>query len=195
MNLIIKKSVNEQSLIEGCQRSDRKAQKDVYDRFSGVMLGVCRRYIKDTPEAEGVMVTGFLKVFNKIGQFSGIGSFEGWIRRIMVNESLLYLRKNKNMYLEVDIEHAETEPNYSLVAEYIQADELLNMVNSLSVGYRTVFNLYAIEGYSHKEIAEKLSINENTSKSQLSRARALLQKQVVEQEELMNEFINRHGKA
>ena len=195
MDLIIKKSINEQSLVEGCRRSDSKAQKDVYDRFSGRMLGVCRRYINDVPEAEGVMVTGFLKVFDKIDQFSGNGSFEGWIRRIMVNESLLYLRKNKNMYLEVDIEYAETEPNYSLVTEHVNAEELLTMINGLSVGYRTVFNLYAIEGYSHKEIAEKLSINENTSKSQLSRARALLQKQVIEREKLVSQFINRHGKA
>ena len=195
MDLIIKKSINEQSLVEGCRRSDSKAQKDVYDRFSGRMLGVCRRYINDVPEAEGVMVTGFLKVFDKIDQFSGNGSFEGWIRRIMVNESLLYLRKNKNMYLEVDIEYAETEPNYSLVTEHVNAEELLTMINGLSVGYRTVFNLYAIEGYSHKEIAEKLSINENTSKSQLSRARALLQKQVIEREKLVSQFINRHGIA
>lgn len=195
MNLTIKKSINEQSLIDGCRKSDRKAHKEVYARYSGKMLSVCRRYINDVPEAEGVMVAGFLKVFDKINQFSGSGSFEGWIRRIMVNEALLYLRKNKNMYLEVDIEYAETEPNYNLVAEHVEADELLNMINGLSVGYRTVFNLFAIEGYSHKEIAEQLLISENTSKSQLSRARAQLQKQVIERERLVNQFINRHGKA
>ena len=195
MNLTIKKSSNEQSLIEGCRRSDRKAQKEVYAKYSGKMLALCRRYINDVPEAEGVMVAGLLKVFDKIAQFTGAGSFEGWIRRIMVNEALLYLRKNKNMYLEVDIEYAETEPNYNLVAEHVEADELLQMINRLSVGYRTVFNLFAIEGYSHKEIAEQLLISENTSKSQLSRARAQLQKQVIEREKLLNQFIDRHGKA
>ena len=195
MNLTIKKSINEQSLIEGCKRGDRIAQKEVYDKNSGKMLSICQRYINDVPEAEGVMVTGFLKVFDKIDQFSGSGSFEGWIRRIMVNESLLYLRKNKNMYLEVDIEYAETEPNYDLVTQHVEAEELLDMINGLSVGYRTVFNLFAIEGYSHKEIAQQLLISENTSKSQLSRARAQLQKKVIEREKLVNQFINRHGKA
>ena len=159
------------------------------------MLGLCRRYIKDGNEAESVMITGFLKVFDKIDQFSGEGSFEGWIRRIMVNESLLYIRKNKGMYIEVDIEYADLEPNYELASGQLQADDLLKMVNSLPVGYRTVFNMYAIEGYSHKEIADKLQVSENTSKSQLSRARKMLQKQLIEKEALLEEKLRNHGKA
>lgn len=195
MNLTIKKSGNELALIESCKKGDSKAQKMVYDRFSGKMLGLCRRYINDVSEAEGVMVTGFLKVFDKIDQFAGNGSFEGWIRRIMVNESLLYLRRHKNMYLEVDIEYAESTPNYAMAAANLEAAELLNMVNELPVGYRTVFNLYAIEGYSHREIANRLEISENTSKSQLSRARALLQKQVIKREVLVEQYMKRNGEA
>lgn len=159
------------------------------------MLGLCRRYIKDTNEAESVMITGFLKVFDKINQFSGQGSFEGWVRRIMVNESLLYLRKNKGMYIEVDIEYADLEPNYDLASSKLQAEDLLKLVNSLPVGYRTVFNMYAIEGYSHQEIAAKLQISENTSKSQLSRARKMLQKQILEKEAIWEEKRKRHGEA
>jgi RNA polymerase sigma factor (sigma-70 family) len=113
----------------------------------------------------------------------------------MVNESLLYIRKNKGMYIEVDIEYADLEPNYELASGQLQADDLLKMVNSLPVGYRTVFNMYAIEGYSHKEIADKLQVSENTSKSQLSRARKMLQKQLIEKEALLEEKLRNHGKA
>ena len=195
MKLIIKKSSTTESLIIGCRKGQRQAQREVYDRLSPKMLGLCRRYIKDASEAESVMITGFLKVFDKIDQYSGEGSFEGWIRRIMVNESLLYIRKNKGMYIEVDIEYADLEPNYAQAAENLQAEDLLKLVNSLPIGYRTVFNMYAIEGYSHQEIASKLQISENTSKSQLSRARKMLQKQITEKEAIWNEKIRNHGKA
>lgn len=195
MKLIIKKSSTTESLINGCRKGHRQAQREVYEKLSPKMLGLCRRYIYDSNEAESVMITGFLKVFDKINQFSGEGSFEGWVRRIMVNESLLYLRKNKGMYIEVDIEYADLEPNYELASQQLQVEDLLKLVNSLPVGYRTVFNMYAIEGFSHHEIAEKLQISENTSKSQLSRARKLLQKQILEKEALWEEKLRNHGKA
>ncbi len=182
MNLTIKKSTTLESLIEQCRSQNEKAQRLMYDRLSPKMMGVCRRYIRDISEAETVLVTGFLKVFNKINQFSGSGNFEGWVRRIMVNESLLYLRKNKSMYLEVDIEEASTEPDYGQANYLFEEQELLEMINNLPVGYRTVFNLYAIEGYSHKEIAEQMRISENTSKSQLSRARSILKNEVLKRE-------------
>ena len=121
-----------------------------------------------------------VKVFEKLDQFSGEGSLEGWVRRVMVNESLMYIRKNKNMSLEVDVEHAEFEPNYQTLENTLEAQDLMNLIAELPVGYRTVFNLYAIEGYNHKEIAETLGINENTSKSQLSRARKLLQTRLAD---------------
>lgn len=195
MNLTIKKSITLESLIEQCRRQDSRAQRMLYDRLSPKMLGVCRRYIGDALEAEGVLVNGFLKVFNKINQFSGSGNFEGWVRRIMVNESLLYLRKNKSMYLEVDIEEARTEPDYGQAAYLFEERELMEMIDKLPVGYRTVFNLYAIEGYSHKEISEQLGINENTSKSQLSRARSLLKNEVLRREKLVEQNMAGNEKA
>lgn len=195
MKLIINKSSTEESLISGCRKKHRQAQRDVYNWLSPRMLAICRRYIKDVNEAESVMITGFMKVLGKIEQYSGEGSFEGWVRRIMVNESLLYIRKNKGMYIEVDIEYADTEPNYELASENLQADDLLNLINGLPIGYRTVFNMFAIEGYSHREIAESLAISENTSKSQLSRARKMLQKQIIEKEAMWEEKLRRNEKA
>jgi RNA polymerase sigma-70 factor (ECF subfamily) len=195
MKLIINKSSTEESLISGCRKKHRQAQRDVYDWLAPKMLAICRRYIKDVNEAESVMITGFMKVLDKIEQYSGEGSFEGWVRRIMVNESLLYIRKNKGMYIEVDIEYADTEPNYELASENLEVDDLLNLINGLPIGYRTVFNMFAIEGYSHKEIAESLAISENTSKSQLSRARKMLQKQIIEKEAMWEEKLRRNEKA
>lgn len=195
MKLIINKSSTEESLISGCRKKHRQAQRDVYNWLSPRMLAICRRYIKDVNEAESVMITGFMKVLGKIEQYSGEGSFEGWVRRIMVNESLLYIRKNKGMYIEVDIEYADTEPNYELASENLEADDLLNLINGLPIGYRTVFNMFAIEGYSHREIAESLAISENTSKSQLSRARKMLQKQIIEKEVMWEEKLRRNEKA
>jgi len=156
------------------------------------MLGVCRRYIKDNAEAEQVMVGGFVKIFQKMNQFKGEGSFEGWVRRIMVNEALIYIRKNKNMYLEMDISKADDEPDYQMMDERLEAEDLLAIVRKLPEGYRMVFNLYAIEGYSHKEIAEELGINVNTSKSQLSRARKLLQQLLKVREEWENNKLLRY---
>lgn len=133
-------------------------------------------------EAEDVLVMSFTKIFERIDQFKADGSFEGWIRRIMVNESLGYLRKQKYMYLETDIDTADRELNYEHLDAHLAVDDLMKLIESLPTGYRVVFNLYAIDGYSHQEIAEQLGISENTSKSQLSRARALLQKKLSELE-------------
>jgi len=130
-------------------------------------------------EAEDVLVMAFAKVFEKIDQFKAEGSFEGWVRKIVVNESLSYLRKNKSMYVETEIETVDKRPDFRLLENHLEADDLLKMVGDLPAGYRMVFNLYAIDGYSHKEIAEQLGISENTSKSQLSRARAWLQKKLT----------------
>ncbi|MEQ8812429.1 MAG: sigma-70 family RNA polymerase sigma factor, partial [Imperialibacter sp.] len=132
------------------------------------------------------------KVFEKLDSFRFEGSFEGWLRRIMVNESLMYLRRNKSMYVEVEIEKADREPDFSQLSDQLEADDLMAMIQELPVGYRTVFNLYAIEGFSHQEIAEMMQISEGTSKSQLSRARALLQKQLLEQEKKMNDKTGSH---
>jgi RNA polymerase sigma factor (sigma-70 family) len=186
--LTIQKSKSETEIINGCRKGKAWAQKALYDRLGGRMLAVCFRYISDKEEAEHVMIGGMVKVFEKIEQYTGEGHFEGWIRRIMVNESLMYIRKNKNMSIEVEIDQTYDSTVHSTDYDHLQTADLMHMINQLPVGYRTVFNLYAIEGYSHAEIAEKLGVNENTSKSQLSRARKLLQQQIntLESNELKN---------
>lgn len=173
---------SEKALIKGCRKGKRQAQQQVYEQYSPKMFAVCLRYVRHQFDAEEVMTNGFLKVFNKIDQFKEEGSFEGWIRRIMVNEALNHLRKNKMQQSEVDIENTREIAEYAEAESNLNAEDLMKCVNQLPDGYRTVFNLYAIEGYSHKEIAEQLGISVNTSKSQLSRARVLLQKYVSEQE-------------
>ena len=170
----------ENELIEGCKKHDRHAQEALFEHFSGKMHALCCRYVEGKMEAEDVLVMAFSKIFERIHQYKGDGSFEGWIRKVIVNESLSYLRKNKNMYLETDIEAADREPDYGQLENQLEAEDLMKMIDMLPTGYRIVFNMYAIDGYSHKEIATHLGINENTSKSQLSRARALLQRNLLE---------------
>jgi RNA polymerase sigma factor (sigma-70 family) len=172
----------ENELIEGCKKHDRHAQEALFQQFSGKMFALCCRYVMSKVEAEDVLVMAFTKIFERINQYKGEGSFEGWIRKVTVNESLSHLRKNKNMYLETDIEAADREPDYSQLESQLEAEDLLKMIDALPTGYRIVFNMYAIDGYSHKEIATHLGINENTSKSQLSRARALLQRNCLDLE-------------
>jgi len=169
-------------LIEGCKRKDAQAQKCLYDRYAGKLYALCCRYIKEKMEAEDVLIIAFTKILDRMDQYKGEGSFEGWMKRVVVNESLTYLRKNKNMYLEMDIEAADREPDLEKLESHLQAEDLMKMIEGLPSGYRIVFNLYAIDGYSHKEIAEQLGISENTSKSQLSRARVALQKSLLESE-------------
>ena len=183
----------EEDLIRGCKRGDHHAQQRLFDRFSGRMYGICTRYVKNTMQAEDILVMGFTKVFDRINQYKGDGSFEGWIRRIMVNESLTYLRKTRAMVVETDLESAHQEPDYARLSDHLEAEDLLKLIEKLPPGYRIVFNMYAIDGYSHKEIAEALGISENTSKSQLSRARLYLQKMLAEIEGDQNQKIGNHG--
>lgn len=186
--LTIQKSNSETDIINACRKGKSWAQKALYDRVGGRMLAVCLRYIQDREEAEHVMIGGMVKVFDKINQYTGEGHFEGWIRRIMVNESLMYIRKHKNMSVEIEIDSHHESTVKADDYDHLQAEDLMYMIEKLPIGYRTVFNLYAIEGYSHAEIAEQLGISENTSKSQLSRARKLLQQQLnqLEKNELKN---------
>ncbi|HEY5744664.1 MAG TPA: RNA polymerase sigma factor [Chryseolinea sp.] len=180
----------EDELIKGCLRRDRNAQKLLYDTYSSKMYGLCYRYVKDVMEAEDILVTAFMKVFDKIAQFKSEGSFEGWIRRIVVNEALTYLRRHRSMYLETELEQADREPDYNSLGDHLEAEDLLKMIQELPTGYRIVFNLYAIDGYSHKEIAEQLGISENTSKSQLSRARTYLQKLLQDKDWVENKKLS-----
>lgn len=177
--LIRRNFTGEAEMIIGCLKGDRKSQRQLYDKYAGKFLAICIRYVKDRDLAEDVMIEGFMRVFEKLPQFEGKGSFEGWMKRIIVSQSLLTLRNNKNLAMEVHIESNEelNEPSYEF--SHLETEELLKVVEELPVGYRTVFNLYVIEGYSHKEIKEMLGISENTSKSQLSRAKALLRSKLV----------------
>lgn len=194
MKLQIQKSTLETDLIKACKRQNAKAQRMLYDKYASSMLGLCKRYIKGEMEAEDVLINGFMKVFTKIDLFEGKGSFEGWMKRIMINEALGYIRKNKSMYLEIEIEAVDKEPDFDKLLTELEVKDLLKMVSELPSGYRTIFNLYAIEGYTHKEIAEMLGINENTSKSQLSRARMHLQKKLLASEKVLEQKnINQDG--
>ena len=176
------KPMSDEEMLAGCQNNKESAQKCLFDRYSGVMMGVCMRYVDSYEEAQDIVQNGFIKVFKKIGTFTGKGSLEGWIRKIMVNSSLDYLRKIKNERFNLsidDVEYRLKERNE--IIHSLQAEDLLKIIKTLPVGYRTVFNMYAIEGYTHKEIADELNVSENTSKSQYSRARTLLQKKLEEQ--------------
>lgn len=177
-----------EDLLEGCKAGNRKSQEMLYKACSGKMLGVCMRYAKDHFEAEDMMQTGFIKIFKKINDFRGDGSFEGWMRRIMVHTSIEFYRKNLRSLNVVDIDEShEQTASTAFDMSSINVKDLMRLIQNLSNGYRLVFNMYAIEGYSHKEIAEQLGITEGASKSQLSRARAILREQILNLEGYKNE--------
>lgn len=170
-------------LVKRCKAGERKAQELLYKQFSSKMLGVCFRYATDRMEAEDMLQNGFIKVFQKMADYRGEGSFEGWIRRIMVHSSIEYYRKHHKMMQIVDLEDAQHEPSVNpLATAGLAVKDLMTLIQQLSPGYRIVFNLFAIEGYSHKEIAAIIGISEGASKSQLSRARAVLKEQIVKME-------------
>ncbi|MCX6257519.1 MAG: RNA polymerase sigma factor [Bacteroidia bacterium] len=174
--------VNEKQLIEGCLKQDRKAQKILYEKYSSVFLGVCSRYTRDRSEAEDVLQEAFLKIFTNIKQYAGIGSFEGWMRRIVVNTAISQFRQNVKHYYQqdiTDVKESKIDENVVIDADFTQ-EELLQVIRDLPRGYQMVFNLYAVEGYMHKEIAEMLKIDVNTSKSQFSRARKIIQMKLNE---------------
>jgi len=171
-------------LISRCKAGDRKAQALLYKQFAGKMMGVCLRYATDRMEAEDMLQNGFIKVFQKLGDYRGEGSFEGWIRRIMVHCSIEYYRKHHKMMQVVDLEAEDSgdiavEP---LATARLAAADMMAMIQQLAPGYRIVFNLFAIEGYSHREIAQMMGITEGASKSQLSRARTILKEQILKWE-------------
>ncbi len=182
----------EAELIEGCRQGNAQAQKCLYDRYGAKLFAVCCRYIKDRMQAEDIWITAFTKILDRIDQYSGEGSFEGWMRKVIVNESLTHLRKQRNVFLQLEIDPADREANVQKLDDTLAAEDLKKMIDALPEGYRIVFNLYAIEGYSHKEIAEQLGIHENTSKSQLSRARAALQQRLAMLEQGSSSNHHRH---
>lgn len=167
-------------LVAACRRGSAPAQEQLYRRFAPKMLALCLRYVRHEFDAEDVLIRGFVKVFHSLGQFEGKGSLEGWVRRIMVNEALTFLRSRESLTLSIEdcsTDHLATDLPAADVE--LQAADLLRLVQELPAGYRAVFNLYALEGYSHLEVADLLGITEGTSKSQLSKARGVLQRQVA----------------
>lgn len=177
----MKLNYTEAEIVAGCQRQERKFQQLLFDKFYKRMYSVCTRYVNTNFEAEDVVLNGFMKAFSNISKFQG-GSLEGWVRRIMVNEALQQLRNTKLFTTSMEVFETLPEPDYGRHDDHLEAEDLMNMLHQLPAGYRTVFNLFAIEGFNHAEIAQMLGISENTSKSQLSRARALLQKMLIERE-------------
>lgn len=167
--------MDEKKLIQACIKEDKSAQKALYDLFSAKMYFVCLRYARHEAEAQDILQDAFIKVFDKLDSFRFNGSFEGWVRRIMVNTALNYCRKSTYKYENIGIEDYQDKVVNSKAISRLSEQELLSIIQQLPDGYRMVFNLYIIEGYSHKEIAEMLSISENTSRSQLAKARKWVQ--------------------
>lgn len=168
---------SEEQLIEKCLAKDGFAQRQLFDYYAKRMMGVCLRYANSTDEAQDVLQIGFIKVFEKLNTFNSEGSLEGWIKKIIINTALDSIRKNKKINENIEIEKIDfqLQDNEENGYNALNATDLLNIIQKMPSGFRTVFNMYAIEGYSHKEIAEELNISINTSKSQYSRARQHLQ--------------------
>lgn len=167
--------MNEHYLINGCLQRDPLAQRELYNRFSPKMLGICYRFAQNKEDAEDMLQEGFVKVFNKIEGFQNKGSFEGWIRKIMVHTCINFLKRNKRFQLTQDISEANEVPaREESIASILQSKQVLECIRLLPLGYRTVLNLYAIEGYSHKEVGDLLEIGESTSRSQFTRAKNML---------------------
>ncbi|WP_149208398.1 RNA polymerase sigma factor [Flavobacterium johnsoniae] len=167
----------ETKIIKLAVENNRQAQQQIYSRFSPKMLSVCRQYVKDIQLAEDVMITAFMKVFTNLKNFEHKGGFEGWIRRIMVNECISYLRVQKKVKFAED--EFFVEESFNEIDSQFTVEQIQYLIDALPDGYKMVFNLYAIEGYKHNEIAKMLGINEGTSKSQLSHARKMLQTQIT----------------
>ncbi len=173
--------MTDEQIVKGCIDKNAIAQKNLYEKFSRKMMGVCLRYCDSTEEAEDVVQNGFISIFENIESFKGTGSLEGWVRKIMVNTALTNIRKNKKLKQNIELDSVEFMlPSNIHQNDSFAAKDLLKIIQTLPVGFKTVFNLYAIEGYSHKEIGEMLNISEGTSKSQLSHAKRQLQTQITE---------------
>lgn len=181
---VIQLHQDDYEIIQLATENNRHAQNQIYTKFAPKMLGVCRQYIKDVHQAEDVMISSFMKVFLNLKNFENKGSFEGWIRRIMINESISFIRAQKKVsFLE---EEYHTEASFNNVESNLSVEDIQSLIDGLPDGYRMIFNLYAIEGYKHKEIAEMLGINEGTSKSQLSHARKILQELINKRKNYAN---------
>lgn len=168
--------MTEEAMLKGCLRNDPSAQQELYSRYSPKMLSVCYRYAKNREDAEDMLQEGFIKIFTQISQFQNRGALEGWIRRIIVHTCINNLKKNKKFTESVDLIHASgIHIREEMIPSIVQAKQVVECIRTLPIGYRTVLNLYAVEGYSHKEIAAMLDIEESTSRSQYTRAKNMLE--------------------
>jgi RNA polymerase sigma factor (sigma-70 family) len=189
--------MTEEQMLTGSIRNNAAAQEAFYDRFSPRMLGVCYRFAKSREDAEDMLQEGFIKIFTQLDQFRGEGSLEGWIRRVIVHTCINVLKKNKKFADTVDITYAHGfHTNEDLVPSLLQAKQIVECIRSLPLGYRTVLNLYAIEGYSHKEIGVMLEIGESTSRSQYTRAKAMLEEILIKQKVMdKSQYKNNYAKS
>lgn len=179
--------MTEQSILAGCLNNDPSAQRELYNHYSPKMLSVCYRFANSREDAEDMLQEGFIKVFTQMHTFQNKGAFEGWIRRIIVHTCINFLKKNKKFSNSIDLEQADyLEVKEETMPSVMQARQIIECIRLLPLGYRTVLNLYAMEGYSHKEIADMLDIEESTSRSQYTRAKSMLEailikKRIIEQ--------------
>ena len=179
--------MTEQSILAGCLNIDPSSQRELYNRYSPKMLSVCYRFANSREDAEDMLQEGFIKVFTQMHTFQNKGAFEGWIRRIIVHTCINFLKKNKKFSNSIDLEQADyLEVKEETMPSVMQARQIIECIRLLPLGYRTVLNLYAMEGYSHKEIADMLDIEESTSRSQYTRAKSMLEailikKRIIEQ--------------
>ena len=172
--------MTEEAILSGCLQNDAGAQRELYTRYSPKMLSVCYRFAHNREDAEDMLQEGFIKVFSQVHTFQNKGAFEGWVRRIMVHTCINHLKKNKKFNESVDIIHATgAMVREESVPSIVQAKQIVECIRMLPIGYRTVLNLYAIEGYSHREIGQMLDIEESTSRSQYTRAKAMLEEILV----------------
>lgn len=168
--------MTEEALLKGCLNNDPVAQRELYNKYSAKMLAVCYRYAHNREDAEDMLQEGFIKVFLQIHTFENRGAFEGWIRRIVVHTCINILKKNKKFNESVDIIHANSiQVREDSVSSIVQAKQVVECIRMLPIGYRTVLNLYAVEGFSHREIAQMLDVEESTSRSQYTRAKNMLE--------------------
>jgi len=181
-------------LLQGCLKNNAASQKELYNRYSPKMMAVCYRFAQNREDAEDMLQEGFIKVFSQIHSFRNQGALEGWIRRIIVHTCINHLKKNKRFKESVDLIHASlVKVREESVPSIVQAKQIIECIRSLPLGYRTVLNLYAIEGYSHREISEMLEIEESTSRSQYTRAKqmledVLLKKNIIQKPQIPSEW-------
>jgi RNA polymerase sigma factor (sigma-70 family) len=191
--------MTEEAILQGCLRNESTAQKELYNRYSPKMLAVCYRFGHNREDAEDMLQEGFIKVFSQIHTFRNQGAFEGWVRRIIVHTCINNLKKNKKFNESVDIIHATTlQVREETVPSIVQAKQVVECIRLLPLGYRTVLNLYAIEGYSHKEISVMLEIEESTSRSQYTRAKQMLEdilirKKILQKSKEKSGFLSAFG--